>query len=201
MTFTCRVRLLALVLCVAAVPASSALAGKKAASPPSVTSLAPLTLRVGDTLTIRGANFVPGKKRDKVTFKRDGAPAVTVKATEATRTRLKVVVPAALAKYLTSVAGGAVRAARFRVRVLAGRAASKGYTALKSSPVVVPANVPLAALGQLGTLDDPCAIDTGGVIDGVEGDAGTTSYVSDPAAAPLPCSVDTSQDDPSVDGQ
>jgi hypothetical protein len=195
-----RVPLLALVLCVLAVPASSALAGKKGASPPSVTSLTPLALRVGDTLTIRGRNFVPGKKRDKVTFKRDGGPAVTVKAAEATRTRLKVVVPAALAKYVTA-AGGAARALRFRVRVVAGRAASKGYTTLKSSPVIVPANVPAAALDQLGALDDSCGIDTGGVIDGIEGDAGTASDVSDLAAATDPCLLDTTQDDLSVDGQ
>jgi hypothetical protein len=195
-----RVPLLALVFCVLAVLASSALAGKKGASPPSVTSLTPLALRVGDTLTIRGRNFVPGKKRDKVTFKRDGGPAVTVKAAEATRTRLKVVVPVALAKYVTAT-GGAARAVRFRVRVVAGRAASKGYTALKSSPVIVPANVPAAVLDQLGALDDSCGIDTGGAIEGIEGDAGTASDVSDPAAATDPCSLDATQDDLSVDGQ
>jgi hypothetical protein len=194
MIFMRPIPLLALVLCVLAVPVSSALGGKKGAALPSVSSLAPQTLRVGDTLTIRGRNFVPGKKRDKVTFKRDGSPAVSVKAAEATRTRLKVVVPAALAKYVT-VAGGAARPSRFRVRIVAGSAASKGYTALKSSPVIVPANVPEAALDELGALDDSCGTDTGGVIDGIEGDAGTASDVIDPTAGADPCAVDGLQDD------
>jgi IPT/TIG domain-containing protein len=188
------VRLLALALCVLAVPASSALAGKKGASPPSVSSLTPLTLRVGDTLTIRGRNFVPGKKRDKVTFKSEGSPAVSVKAAEATRTRMKVVVPAALAKYVTA-AGGTARPSRFRIRVVAGRSAARGYTALKRSPLIVPANVPAAGLDQLGALDDSCGTDTGGVIDSIEGDGDSASDVSDPAAETDPCPVAGMQDD------
>jgi hypothetical protein len=99
-----RFRLLVLVLCVVALPASSALAGRKTAARPSVSSLSPPALAVGDTLTVRGHNFLPGKKRNSVVFKHAGSPEVTVKAAQATRTRMRVVVPAALAKYLT-VAG------------------------------------------------------------------------------------------------
>lgn len=183
------VRLLALALCVLAVPAATALAGKKKPSRPSVTSLTPLALRVGDTLTIRGRNFIPGKRRVKVTFKRDGGPAVSVPAAESTRTRLKVVVPAALAKYVAT-AGGAVRPVRFRVRVVAGRTASKGYTALKRSPVIVPATVPPAALDELDPPADSCEVDTDTVVDGVEGDAGAVSDASGLTAETDPCSPD-----------
>jgi hypothetical protein len=195
-------RLLVLVLCVLALPASSALAGKKRAPAPSVSSLAPLALHVGDTLTIRGHNFLPGRKRDSVTFKRDGSPAVTVKAAEATRTRMKVVVPAKLARYLAP-GGGAAKPSRFRVRVVAGRSSSSGYTALKRSPLIVPAGDAAAApTDQLDGLDAGC--DTSGVIEGVEGDDGTIdSDVLDAAPVPAtdPCSSDGEGDDPGADGE
>jgi hypothetical protein len=192
MTLTRPLRLLALVLCVVALPASTALAGKKSAPPPSVSSLSPLALRVGDTLTIRGHRFLPGTKRNSVSFKRDGRPPVVVKAGAATRTQLKVVVPAKLAKDFT-VAGGGVRASRFRVRVGPGGSA-KGYTPLKRSPLIGLA--PGAAVGGLGELDganDGC--DTDGVVDGIEGDDGTLAV--DPPAADVtgPCTL--VGDDPS----
>lgn len=184
MTLTRPLRLLALVLCVVAVPASTALAGKKSPPPPSVSSLSPLALRVGDTLTIRGHRFVPGKKSNSVSFKRDGKPPIVVKAGAATRTRLKVVVPATLAKYFT-VAGGA---SRFRVRVGTGHS-TKGYTSLKHSPLIgLASSAAVGGLGQLDGTDDGC--DTGGVIDGVEGDDGTLA-VDAPAVASIadPCSL------------
>jgi IPT/TIG domain len=188
--------LLALVLCVGALPASSALAGKKS-SRPSVSSLAPLTVAVGDTLTIRGRNFIPGKKRNSVSFKRDGSPAVTVKAAQATRTRMKVVVPARLAKYLT-VSGGVARPSRFRVRVVAGGASSKGYTAPKRSPVIIPAPAAAAGPDELVEPDDGC--DTGGVVEGVEGDVGAIAGDLLDALADT-CSLDAGDDTPVDDGE
>jgi hypothetical protein len=191
MIFPRRFRLLAFVLCVVALPATNALAGKKASSRPTVDSLAPPALRVGDTLTIRGHNFVPGRKRNSVVFKHDGSPAVTVKAAEATRTQMKVVVPPALAKYL-AVAGGAAKPARFRVRVVAGRSTSKGFTALNRSPVIVPPRA--AAGGDPGQLDaPPDGCDTGGIVEDVTGDADTLGSDLQPAE-PDPCSADASGD-------
>jgi hypothetical protein len=181
MTYARPFRLLALVLCVLAVPASSALAGRKAASAPSVSSLTPLMLRVGDTLTIRGHNFTPGRKRNSVVFKRDGGPAVVVKAGQTTRTRMKVVVPASLAKYL-AVAGGAARPARFRIRVVAGRTSSKSYTALKRSPLIVPVGGPQGAVEQPDESDDGC--DTDAVIEGLDpNDVGSLEDGSDAGTA------------------
>jgi hypothetical protein len=178
-------RLLALVLCVVALPASSALAGKKSAPPPpSVSSLSPLALRVGDTLTIRGHRFIPGKKHNTVSFKRDGSPAVVVKAGDATRTKLKVVVPAKLAKYFT-VAAGAVRPSRFRVRVGAGRS-SKGYTPLKRSPLIgLP---PTAAVGVPDQLDET---DDGTLADDRPDGASDTDQ----------CAVDDGDEDLDDDGE
>jgi hypothetical protein len=188
MSFPRRFRLLAFVLCVAALPASNALAGKKPASRPTVSSLAPPALRVGDTLTIRGHNFLPGKKRNSVVFKRDRSPAVIVKAARATRTRMSVVVPPTLAKYFT-VAGGIAQPARFRVRVVAGRSTSKAFTALKRSPVIAP---PHGAVGagdaeQLDVPQDGC--DTGGIIEQIAG-ADDTVASDVPAAEPDSCATD-----------
>jgi hypothetical protein len=191
-----RLRMLVFVLCVAALPASSALAGKKAASRPSVSSLSPPALRVGEMLTIRGHNFVPGKKRNSVVFKHDGSPEVTVKAAQATRTRMQVVVPPALAKYLT-VPGGAAKPARFRMRIVAGRSTSKGFTTLKRSPVIVP---PPGAAGDTGQLDVPQdGCDTGGIVEDITGDQDTLASDVLPAE-PDACAADAGGDDPGIDG-
>jgi hypothetical protein len=174
---------------------ASADAAKRKKRSPAITKVTPTTANVGDTLTIRGRNFLPGKKRNKVTFKQGGSPAVTVKAATATRTRMKVVVPPALAKYLP-VAGGAARPSRFRVRVVAGRSAAKGYTALKRSPVIVPAKTPAAALDELGEPEDSCELDTGGVVEGVDGSDGElSSELLDALAGVDLCSPDGEEDD------
>lgn len=206
MIVTRPLRLTALILCLVALPASTALAGKKrGASAPSISSLNPLTLRVGDTLTIRGHHFLPGRKHNRVAFKRAGGPAIVVKAGEATKTRLKVIVPAALAKQL-SLAGGGTRRSRFRVRVRAGRFAT-GYTPLKRSPLIGPALTATDEVEQLDGTDDGCeeafAIDLGDDgavgIDGIEGDEG--GFAEDAADAVGPCSPDPGDDDLGDDGE
>ena len=120
--------LAALVLCLVAVPAASALAARKGAASPVISSIGPASVSVGETLTIRGRNFLAGAKRNTVIFKRDGARAISVKAGRSTRTRIEVVVPASL---------GVVEPTRFRVRVRA-RTFSSGYTAPKRSVLVEP---------------------------------------------------------------
>ncbi len=105
---------------------------------PRISSVAPMTLGIGDTLTIRGTNFRPGARRNSVVFKRDGSRAVFVKAGKATRTTVKVRVPASLARYMPQV-GGKPAAARFRLRVLAARF-SRGYTPAGKSPRIGPAS-------------------------------------------------------------
>jgi len=159
-------------VCVATLPASSAIGATKKKSParPTITSVAPLKLGVGDMLTIRGKSFLVGKKRNTVAFKRDGGPAVFVKADEATSTRLKVVVPATLTRQLKQV-GGKTQSTRFRIRILARRFA-KSYTAIKLSPMIGPANV-LAG-------DAPAAAP------GVATPERTTSPAPAPAIGPAP---------------
>src|SRR4051794_11082485 len=81
-------------------PAGSAEAAKKKVPQPVVTRVAPMNLHIGDTLTVYGRNFVAGKGRNSVVFKRDGVPAVFIKADVSTRRQIKVVLSDKLAKYL-----------------------------------------------------------------------------------------------------
>jgi hypothetical protein len=186
------------VLCLVAAPTLPALAATKARTRPTISSAVPLPLHIGDTLTIRGRNFLATKKRVTVAFKRDGSPAVSVKAAQATRTRIKVVVPASLAKYFT-VTAGVARATRFRVRVMARRL-STGYTALKRSPLVIP-----GAGGAAGELDDELTgtddgCDEGGIVEAIDGGGGDDALFDDAprlgdalegASEADPCSVDS----------
>ena len=105
-------RLLLLVCALLAVVPAAA----NAATPPKVTSVAPLKLKIGERLTIRGKGFLAGKNRNTVLFKATGARAVFVKAESATSTVLVVKVPAKLAPFLKAASG-----TRFQLRVLAKR--------------------------------------------------------------------------------
>ncbi len=133
-------------LLVAGAPAP-AQAAKRKAKPPAVTKVTPLRVSVGQTLTLRGRNFRPGKRRDAVGFKRTGAAIVFVKSGISTRRMLKVKLPARLEKVMAG------RPTRFRLRVLARRF-GRGYTARRRSPLVSPrpakgsAAPPLASLPQ-----------------------------------------------------
>ncbi len=97
-------------------------AAANAATPPKVTSVAPLKLKIGERLTIRGKGFLAGKNRNTVLFKATGARAVFVKAESATSTKLVVKVPTKLAPFLKAATG-----TRFQLRVLAKRL-SAAYT-------------------------------------------------------------------------
>src|SRR3954471_17520737 len=108
-----------------------------AATAPKVTSVAPLKLKIGDRLTVRGKGFLPGKNRNTVVFKANGARAVFAKAQSATKTKLVVKVPAKLAPFL-KVSAGRPTATRFQLRVLA-RKLSPSYTPKGKSPLIAPA--------------------------------------------------------------
>jgi hypothetical protein len=133
--------LFALALAALLSPAGAAAAKKhkKRSSVPTVSSVAPMKLAIGDTLTIRGRNFRAGRNKNTVVFKRDGQRAIFVKAREGTSTRLRLVVPAKLAQYLShNSKSGAARPTRFRLRVLSKRF-GRAFTATKLSPVIAAA--------------------------------------------------------------
>jgi hypothetical protein len=121
----------------AAVPATAS-----AAAAPTVTSVAPLNLKVGDRLTIRGKGFLSGKNRNTVVFKATGTRAVFAKAQSASKTKIVVKVPAKLLSFL-KVSNGRSVATRFQIRVLAKRL-SRSYTPTRKSPVIAPATATVA---------------------------------------------------------
>ena len=114
--------------------APTAKAAKKKAKAPVVQKVSPLDVAVGETLTIRGKNFLRGRFKNTVVFKRDGARAVFVKADVGTKKMIALKVPASLQEFFALSAGNP-QPTRFRIRVLAGRFGKK-FTKNKLSPVV-----------------------------------------------------------------
>lgn len=114
--------LAALAAAVSFVAPAAPAAAKKRAKPafPTISSVSPSRARVGETLTIRGRNFLVGKNRTTVVFKRDGKRAVFVKAQISTKTMLKVTIPKALEEQL-AVRDGVPLFTKYRLRIGAKR--------------------------------------------------------------------------------
>jgi len=119
-------------------PAQAARAPKA----PVITSVSPLELAVGQTLTLKGRYFVKGRLKNTVVFKRPGGRAVFVKADLATSKLLKVTLPKKLEGAL-ALSGEERRRTRLEIRVL-GRKLSRA-TAPALSPVVAPASLDIEA--------------------------------------------------------
>jgi IPT/TIG domain len=134
MTRRARALMIAVLACWLALAAAAQAATR--AAPPVITSVSPLNLSVGDTLTIKGRNFVAGKRRNVVLFQRVRARAVFALADYATTTRLTMQVPAKLLPFLTQ-RGGVPSATRFRLRVLSRRF-GLAFTPTSMSPVIGP---------------------------------------------------------------
>jgi hypothetical protein len=106
---------------------------KKTPPKPVVTSVKPMQARVGDTITIQGRNFIKGKAKNTVAFRRDGGKTVFVKADVSTLKQIRVVLPATLTPLLQN--GDFTQ---FRIRVLARRF-GKSFTPVAKSPKIGPA--------------------------------------------------------------
>jgi hypothetical protein len=112
--------------------ASSASALAASNTTPVIKSISPMSLKVGEKLTLRGKGFLPGKGKTRVFFvRKGGGGAAYARADSATRTKLVVTLPAQLDKVL----GG--KTARIQVRVLGSRFGT--LTKAKDSPLVSPA--------------------------------------------------------------
>jgi hypothetical protein len=121
---------------VPAAAGTAAAAKPKKGKPPVINSISPRSLAVGQTLTIRGKNFVRGRGKNTVVFKRDGAAPVFVKADVGTAKLLKVTLPLKLDKVLL-IRNGLPVTTRLRLRVLSkrlGRSFSGGARAPMVSP-------------------------------------------------------------------
>src|SRR3954452_7611431 len=159
-------------------------------SRPVIRKVKPMDLKIGDTLVITGKNFREGKLRNTVIFSREGAMSVFVKADEATKTQIKVVVPAKLGPFLKQKKGKG-RATRFSLRVLA-TSVSKKATPASLSPVINPAS---------GTVTDPSVTspddcDKDGIPNAKDSDD-DNDLLSDDLEAKIktdPCKADTDGD-------
>lgn len=103
---------------------------------PTVSSISPRKLAIGDRLVIRGKHLRVAHHRTTVVFQRSGKPAVFVTASGAKQRRLVVRVPEKLAAFL-AVDNGAPSETQFRLRVLTTRFA-KTWTSPARSPLVSP---------------------------------------------------------------
>ncbi len=130
------VALAAMAAVVALVPAAApAQAAKRAkAAKPKITRVTPMRLSVGETLTIRGKNFKSKPRANTVVFQGSNGRTAFVKPRSASRTKLVVKLPGAVARLL-AVTDGKQRPTRLRLRVLAGKFSS--FTPRRLSPVVL----------------------------------------------------------------
>jgi hypothetical protein len=157
--------LAALLVPAAAGTASAAKHHTKHAKLPVVTSVKPLNIHIGATLTIRGKNFRPGVNRNTVAFRRTGARVVFVKARIGTKKLLKVVLPDSLAKALKAK-NGAVVPTRLQLRVLSAKF-GKRFTRRGLSPLVAP-RAPKRITPPVAAADGDCDGDK--LKNGVDGD-------------------------------
>jgi hypothetical protein len=178
-----------LVSALAGALAPSADAAKKKKKAPVITSVAPKDVAVGEDLTIRGRNFVSGRNKNTVVFKRKGARAVFVKAGVSTKKMLRVTVPAKVQKYFVIKAGNPVPT-RFRLRVLAKKF-GKRFTRRSLSPLVSGPRPPKPIVP-----DDQGDCDSDGTKNKYDADDDNDllSDVSEKALGIDPCKLDTDGD-------
>lgn len=138
-----RTILICLALALAAalmVPAAAGAATPKKgakASTPTIIRVTPMRVRVGAVLTIRGRHFKPARGKNTVIFRGPDGRSAFAKPRRASRTKLVVRVPPAVAR-LVARSSGTPKPTRFKLRVLAGKFSK--FTSRRLSPVVVPAS-------------------------------------------------------------
>jgi hypothetical protein len=115
---------------------------------PTITSISPRKIQIGQKLTVKGTGFKPGKGKSSVAFYKSGAPVVFVKADTATATKLVVTVTPKVAALLV-VKDDVPVATLLRLRIV-GTKMSRTWTKNSRSPIVSP--IPGAPIGQGGSL-------------------------------------------------
>jgi hypothetical protein len=166
---------------------ASALAATKPPAP-TVTSVSPMRLKVGEKLTVKGKNFIPGKGKTRVLFVRKGGGAAFARAQSATKTKLVVILPAQLDKVLAG------KTARIQIRVL-GKKFGK-LSAARKSPIVTPASAAVVDPVETGPARPDGDCDDDGVLnrDETDMDNDLISNVDEKTLALDKCSADTDLD-------
>jgi hypothetical protein len=132
-----------------ALAAFTTLAGSAfAATPrPVINSFSPAQVAVNGVLVLKGKNFGSGVTKNRVFFSRatDGK-TVRARPRKATKTRIEVVVPTAITKFLANNGTGGKKATRFQIAIftkLLGK-----YTAKSRSPIILPVgSAPVSIVG------------------------------------------------------
>ncbi len=151
-------RSLSLVLAVASLlaPAVANAASKKKPVYPTISSISPRKLMIGEKLTIKGAHLSAGKAKSSVAFYRAGKPVVFVKADSTTSSKLVVTVSTKVGALLAQRDGLGV-ATQLRLRVVATKM-SKSWTKNSRSPVVSPIPGAEAAPGTPASAQQAAAL-------------------------------------------
>ncbi len=165
---------------------------KKRKKAPVIQSVAPKNVSIGETLTIRGKNFVRGRYKNTVVFKRDNSKAVFVKAEIGTRKLLRVTVSDRLTDQLL-VMDGAPIATPFRLRVLAKKL-SKKFTTGALVPLVGPEKPPAPEVPAEGLPDGDCDLDKVLNRDDADDDNDLLPDATEAAMKTDPCKSDSDED-------
>src|SRR3954454_2174847 len=152
--------LLALSAVALGVALPGAAVAKKSGPKPRISKVNPMRISVGKLLTIRGAHFKASRKGNTIIFRSNSGRTAFAKPIRASRTKLVVRVPAAVARLLT-VKTSNQRPTRLKLRVLAGKFSA--YTSRRLSPVVTGVGSGDGGGGGGGTTG---ACDTGADYDG-----------------------------------
>src|SRR5215210_6458833 len=149
-----RITITCLTLIAAALLVMPATAGAQTskAPAPQITRVQPMRISVGGTLTITGRNFKPKRGKNTVIFRAGSGRTAFAKPVRATRRKLVLRVPAAVARLL-NVRDSRQRPTRLALRVLAGSFSK--FTPRRLSPVVT----------GVGGTDGPGGGDGGGTPD------------------------------------
>jgi hypothetical protein len=120
-----------------ALPSTAAAAKKKPSKAPVVTKVSPKNAKVGDVLTVTGKNFVAGKGKNQVFFYTTKGGGTFTKADDASKTRLKVTVPAKLAALLPSNGDEARILLRVKGKLLGARSTTRVSPLIAINPTDV----------------------------------------------------------------
>ena len=178
LTTICLLALSAVAL-LAAVPGVAA--AKKSGPKPVITRVSPMRISVGRLLTIRGSHFKASRKGNTIIFRSNNGRTAFAKPSRASRTKLVVRVPAAVARLLT-VKNSKQRPTRLKLRILAGKFSS--YTSRRLSPVVT----------GVGEGDGGGGGSTGACNTGTDYDGDLLSNSLELAIGTDPCLQDTDKD-------
>ena len=107
-----------------------------AAKGPSVTSVSPMKVKAGASLTIRGKRFSPKRVKNTVILRSPAGRALFVKPRRASKSRLVIKVPSSIERFLDKDSAGKLKPTRFRLKVLAGKFSK--LTSRGRSPIVLP---------------------------------------------------------------